>query len=100
VGVLGAPGCPDAATTNSQRRLGDPDGRLGKAFLVIRRAGMNLYADPPGTRLEEAGQITTAPGGSSANIAAGLTRLGCDAALVTRVSDDAVGRFCLNRLDD
>jgi 5-dehydro-2-deoxygluconokinase len=30
-------------------------------------------------------------GGSSANIAAGLVKLGCKAALVTCVSDDAVG---------
>lgn len=68
-------------------------------FLVIGRAGMDFYADPPGTRLEEATRFTTALGGSSANIAAGLTRLGCEAALVTRVSNDAVGRFCLNQLD-
>ncbi len=68
-------------------------------FLVIGRAGMDFYADPPGTRLEEATQFTAALGGSSANIAAGLTRLGCEAALVTRVSDDAVGRYCFNQLD-
>ncbi len=60
---------------------------------------MDLYADPPGTRLEDATQFTAALGGSSANIAAGLCRQGCDAALVTRVSDDAVGRFCLAQLD-
>ncbi len=68
-------------------------------FLVIGRAGMDFYADPPGTRLEEATRFTAALGGSSANIAAGLTRLGCEAALVTRVSEDAVGRYCLNQLD-
>lgn len=71
----------------------------GKGFLVIGRAGMDLYADPPGTPLEQAAAYTTALGGSSANIAAGLCRLGCDATLVTCVSDDAVGRFCLNQLD-
>ena len=71
----------------------------GKAFLVIGRAGMDLYADPPGARTEAATRFTTALGGSSANIAAGLCRLGCKAALVTRVSDDAIGRFCLNQLD-
>jgi 5-dehydro-2-deoxygluconokinase len=71
----------------------------GKSFLVIGRAGMDLYADPPGARTEEATAFTTALGGSSANIAAGLCRLGCKAALVTRVSDDAIGRFCLNQLD-
>jgi len=75
-------------------------GRLkGKGFLVIGRAGLDLYADPPGTPVEQAKSFSSALGGSSANIAAGLCRLGCDAALVTCVSDDAVGRFCLNELD-
>jgi 5-dehydro-2-deoxygluconokinase len=71
----------------------------GRNFLVIGRAGMDLYADPPGTRVEDATRFTTALGGSSANIAVALTRQGCKAALVTCVSDDAVGRFCLNQLD-
>jgi 5-dehydro-2-deoxygluconokinase len=71
----------------------------GRNFLVIGRAGMDLYADPPGTRVEEATRFTTALGGSSANIAVALVRQGCRAALVTCVSDDAVGRFCLNQLD-
>lgn len=72
----------------------------GKGFLIIGRAGMDFYADPPGTRLVDAVQFTAALGGSSANIAAGLCRLGCDAALVTCVSDDAVGRYCLKQLDN
>lgn len=71
----------------------------GRSFLVIGRAGMDLYADPPGTRIEQATQFTAALGGSSANIAVALTRQGCQAALVTCVSDDAVGRFCLHQLD-
>ncbi len=71
----------------------------GRNFLVVGRAGMDLYADPPGTRLEEAKNFTAALGGSSANIAAALVRQGCKAALVTCVSDDAVGRFCLAQLD-
>lgn len=68
-------------------------------FLVIGRAGMDLYADPPGTRVEEATRFAAHLGGSSANIAVALVRLGCKAALLTRVSDDAVGRFCLAQLD-
>lgn len=71
----------------------------GRRFLVIGRAGMDLYADPPGTRVEEATQFTAALGGSSANIAVALMRQGCAAALLTCVSDDAVGRFCLTQLD-
>lgn len=62
-------------------------------FLVVGRAGMDLYADPPGTRVEEATRFTSALGGSAANIAAGICRLGGAASLLTSVSDDAVGRF-------
>jgi len=67
-------------------------------FLVLGRAGMDLYADPPGTRVEDARQFTSALGGSSANIAAGLCRLGSRASLLGTVSDDAVGRFVLAEL--
>ena len=71
----------------------------GGSFLVIGRAGMDLYADPPGTRMEQATRFTAALGGSAANIAVSLVRLGCQAGLLTRVSDDAVGRFCVAQLD-
>lgn len=71
----------------------------GNSFLILGRAGMDLYADPPGTRTEDARSFTACLGGSSANIAAAIVRLGGQAALVTRVSDDAVGRFCLAELD-
>ncbi len=74
--------------------------RLGQLpCLVIGRAGMDLYADPPGTTIEAATRFTSALGGSSANIAVALTRAGGQAALLTSVSDDAVGRFCLAQLD-
>ena len=68
-------------------------------FLVLGRAGMDLYADPPGCRTEDASRFTSALGGSAANIATGLVKLGADAALLTTVSDDAVGRFVLRELD-
>ncbi len=67
-------------------------------FLVLGRAGMDLYADPPGTETELATRFTSALGGSSANIAAGISRLGGAASLISAVSDDAVGRFTLNEL--
>lgn len=70
----------------------------GRSFLVIGRAGMDLYADPPGTRVDAATQFSAALGGSAANIAVALVRQGCRAALLTCVSDDAVGRFCLAQL--
>jgi len=68
------------------------------SFLVLGRAGMDLYADPPGTRLEQAGLFSSALGGSAANIAAAIVKLGGTATLITAVSDDAVGRFIRNQL--
>ncbi|MBZ0261923.1 MAG: 5-dehydro-2-deoxygluconokinase [Hyphomicrobiales bacterium] len=67
-------------------------------FLVLGRAGMDLYADPPGTRTEEAERFTASLGGSAANIAAAIVKLGGSASLITAVSDDAVGRYTVNQL--
>ncbi|MFO6464690.1 5-dehydro-2-deoxygluconokinase [Jannaschia sp. KMU-145] len=71
----------------------------GTDFLIVGRAGMDFYPDPPGTRTEEAGRFVSCLGGSSANIGVALVRQGCSADLVTCVSDDAIGRFALNQLD-
>ncbi len=68
------------------------------AFLVIGRAGMDLYPDPPGTRNEDAKQFVAHLGGSSANISVAIAKHGGKASLLTCVSDDSVGRFCLNQL--
>ena len=67
-------------------------------FLVLGRAGLDLYADPPGTRMEEALAFSSALGGSAANIAVAISKLGGLASLVSCVSDDAVGQFVLNQL--
>ncbi|GGH31259.1 5-dehydro-2-deoxygluconokinase [Cribrihabitans marinus] len=74
------------------------EGIARNRFAVLGRAGMDLFADPPGMKSEEADVFHSGLGGSSANIAAGLCKLGAQAALVTSVSDDAVGRFCVNQL--
>lgn len=71
----------------------------GKNFVIIGRAGMDLYPDPPGTRTEDATQFFACLGGSSANIGVAITKLGGNASLVTRVADDAIGRYCCNQLD-
>ncbi len=65
---------------------------------MLGRAGLDFYADPPGTRVEAARNFVPALGGSAANIAAGIARLGGAAALLSVVSDDAVGRFVANEL--
>lgn len=68
-------------------------------FLIVGRAGLDLYADPPGTRVEDALKFEAALGGSAANIAVGISRLGGEADLLTAVSNDAIGRYTLNALN-
>lgn len=67
-------------------------------FAVLGRVGMDLYADPPGSDVASAMSFFPAIGGSAGNIAVALARQGAGAALVSRVSDDAVGRYCLGEL--
>jgi 5-dehydro-2-deoxygluconokinase len=74
------------------------DGIKANNFVIVGRAGMDFFADPPGTATEDATVFHAGLGGSSANIAAGICKLGGQAALVTRVSDDSVGRYCTNQL--
>jgi len=76
------------------------DGIKGNRFAVLGRAGMDMYADPIGVKSEDANTFRADLGGSSANTCAGLVKLGSQASLITSVSDDAIGRFCLNRLRD
>lgn len=71
----------------------------GRNFVIIGRAGMDFYPDPPGTKTEHASRFFACLGGSSANIGVALVKLGARADLVTCVSDDAIGRFALNELD-
>lgn len=71
----------------------------GNRFVIIGRAGMDFYPDPPGTKTEHATQFFACLGGSSANIGVAICKLGGAADLVTCVSDDAIGRFALNQLD-
>lgn len=75
------------------------DGIRKNDFVIVGRAGMDMFPDPPGTRTEEATRFVSALGGSAANTAAGICKLGGKAALVTSVSDDSIGRYCLNQLD-
>ena len=69
------------------------DGIRKGRFVVLGRAGMDMFAEPPGTKAEHAETFRADLGGSSANICAGLCKLEMQSALVTSVSDDTVGRL-------
>ena len=67
-------------------------------FLLIGRAGVDIYPDPPGTKTENANKYVTHLGGSSANMGVQLTKYGGSCSLLTRVSNDALGKFAINQL--
>ena len=68
-------------------------------FLIIGRAGIDIYPDPPGTKTENAKYFVTYLGGSSANIGVALTKNGGKCHLLTCVSNDALGRLAVNKLN-
>ena len=68
-------------------------------FLLIGRAGVDIYPDPPGTKTENANKYVTHLGGSSANMGVQLTKYGGSCSLLTRVPNDALGKFAINQLD-
>ena len=67
-------------------------------FLLIGRAGIDIYPDPPGTQTKKADKFVAHLGGSAANIAVALVNFGAEASIVTSVSDDALGKLALNEL--
>lgn len=66
--------------------------------LTIGRAGIDLYSLDFYEPLEEAKRFARYVGGSAANIAVGVARLGLKSAIITRVSDDELGEFILRQL--
>jgi 5-dehydro-2-deoxygluconokinase len=61
--------------------------------VTMGRASVDLYGQQVGGRLEDMATFTKAVGGCPANIAIGTARLGLRSALITRVGDEAMGRF-------
>ncbi|MEM6388440.1 MAG: PfkB family carbohydrate kinase [Pseudomonadota bacterium] len=68
-----------------------PDARFDA--IVIGRAGLDLYPDPPGTRTDQAAHFVTDLGGSAGNIAVALARHGLRVGLAAPISDDPVGAY-------
>ena len=62
-------------------------------IICIGRAGVDLYGEQVGGRLEDMRSFAKYVGGSPANIAIGTARLGLKSALLTRVGDEHMGRF-------
>jgi 5-dehydro-2-deoxygluconokinase len=62
-------------------------------FICLGRAAVDLYGLERGARLEDAQHFAKYLGGSSGNVAVGLSRLGLKVAMLTRVGDEHMGRF-------
>jgi 5-dehydro-2-deoxygluconokinase len=62
-------------------------------FICLGRAAVDLYGLERGSRLEDAQHFAKYLGGSSGNVAVGLSRLGLKVAMLTRVGDEHMGRF-------
>ena len=66
--------------------------------VMIGRAGVDLYGDQIGGRLEDMGSFSKYIGGSPTNTAIGAARLGRKTALISRVGPDAMGTFIREEL--
>ena len=67
-------------------------------LICIGRAGVDIYAQQYGSRLEDVSSFAKYIGGSSTNIAACSSRMGLKSALITRVGDEHLGRFIQEQL--
>jgi 5-dehydro-2-deoxygluconokinase len=80
-------------------RLAFPAGRT-LDLLCLGRAGVDLYAEQTETSLENVKSFRKSVGGSPANIATALARLGGRAGIISAVSDDGFGRYVRQFLQD
>jgi 5-dehydro-2-deoxygluconokinase len=62
-------------------------------LICLGRAAVDLYGQQFGGRLEDMQSFTKYLGGSSANVCAGVARLGLRSSMLTRVGDEQMGRF-------
>ena len=67
-------------------------------IVCLGRFGVDFYAQQIGARLEDVTSFAKYLGGSSANTAFGCARLGLRAGLISRVGDDAMGRFLVETI--
>ena len=71
---------------------------INKKILVIGRAGMDVYPEPPGTKTEDVESFSTHLGGSAANTCVSLHRYGIQTDIVTCISNDSIGNYVKKKL--
>ncbi len=78
-------------------RLRFPQGRRFD-LACLGRLAVDFYAEQFGSSLENARTMAKYLGGSSANLAFGVARLGLKSAMVSRVGNEQMGRFLIDTL--
>jgi 5-dehydro-2-deoxygluconokinase len=66
----------------------------------LGRLAVDLYAQQFGSRLEDVRSMSMYLGGSSANLAFGVARLGLKSAMISRVGNEQMGRFLTESLQE
>ena len=67
---------------------------------VMGRIGYDLFAEDHGVPLKEVKRFSRHLGGSSANLAVGLARLGLDTGIIGCLGDDPLGEFLVEYLQE
>ncbi len=78
-------------------KLQFPTGRTHD-LACLGRLAVDLYAQQFGSHLEDARSLAKYLGGSSANLAFGVARLGCKSAMISRVGNEQMGRYLTETL--
>ena len=66
--------------------------------ICLGRAAVDFYGQQLGARLEDMRSFAKYLGGSSANMAVGMSRQGLQVAMLARVGDEHMGRFVREEL--
>jgi 5-dehydro-2-deoxygluconokinase len=67
--------------------------------VILGRIGYDLYSEEPHVPLPQVRRFSRYLGGSSANMAVGVSRLGASAGIVSCLGDDSLSRFLLDFLN-
>lgn len=72
----------------------------GLDLVCLGRAAVDLYGEQLGVGLEDVGTFRKSLGGCAANVAVGAARQGLRVAMLSRVGDEAMGRYVRRTLAD
>ena len=68
--------------------------------VILGRIGYDLYSEEPHVPLPQVRRFSRYLGGSSANMAVGLSRLGAHVGMVSCLGDDSLSRFLIDFLEN